>query len=175
MKKWLLVAFLSSFYLTAYNLYAEEAQTPAASEPVVSEETAVPSPEPAAPQEPAASHPEAATPPAVPAEAPAQSAAETPAPAESAAPSEEIVNTENLEFISGEVTTMDETAKTITVKLYGETENDTNQKILTVKVDETTDITDGEKDRDMKSLAAGTEVDVEYDPASSKATYIFVY
>ena len=171
MKKWLLVAFLSSFYLTAYNLYAEEAQTPAASEPVVSEETDVPSPEPAVPQEPVASQPEAA----VSTEAPAQSVAETPAPAESAAPSEEIVNTENLEFISGEVTTMDETAKTITVKLYGETENDTNQKILTVKVDETTDITDGEKDRDMKSLAAGTEVDVEYDPASSKATYIFVY
>ena len=171
MKKWLLVAFLSSFYLTAYNLYAEEAQTPAASEPVVSEETAVPSPEPAVPQEPVASQPEAA----VSTEAPAQSVAETPAPAESAAPLEEIVNTENLEFISGEVTTMDETAKTITVKLYGETENDTNQKILTVKVDETTDITDGEKDRDMKSLAAGTEVDVEYDPTTNKATYIFVY
>ena len=63
----------------------------------------------------------------------------------------------------------------ITVKLYGETENEPKEKTISVKVDETTDITDGEKDRDFKSLASGTEVDVEYDPASNKATYIFVY
>ena len=84
-------------------------------------------------------------------------------------------NAENLEFVSGEITGMDEAAKTITVKLYGETENSANDKILTIKLDETTDITDGEKDRDIKSLTNGTEVDVEYDPAANKATYIFVY
>ena len=55
---------------------------------------------------------------------------------------------------------MDEAAKTITVKLYGETENSASDKILTVKLDETTDITDGEKDRDAKSLTNGTEVDI---------------
>ena len=33
----------------------------------------------------------------------------------------------------------------------------------------------GEQDRDLKSLTVGTEVDVEYDPATNKATYIFVY
>ncbi len=82
---------------------------------------------------------------------------------------------DNLEFVSGEVTAMDETAKTITLKLYGETENSASDKILTVKLDETTDVTDGEKDRDIKSLINGTEVDVEYDPATKKATYIFVY
>ena len=70
---------------------------------------------------------------------------------------------------------MDEAAKTITVKLYGEMENSTNDKILTIKLDETTDITDGEKDREFKSLTNGTEVDVEYDPVTNKATYIFVY
>ncbi len=82
---------------------------------------------------------------------------------------------ENLEFVSGEVTAVNETAKTLSVKLYGETENSTENKTLTVSVDASTDITDGEKDRDLKSLTAGTEVDAEYDPASNKATYIFVY
>ena len=47
--------------------------------------------------------------------------------------------------------------------------------MLKVNVDENTDITDGEQDRDLKSLSVGTEVDVEYDPATNKATYIFVY
>ncbi len=82
---------------------------------------------------------------------------------------------QNLEFVSGEVTAVNEAAKTLTVKLYGETENSTENKTLTVTVDSSTDITDGEKDRDLKSLTVGTEVDAEYDPASNKATYIFVY
>ena len=119
---------------------------------------------------PAAAAPATVTPPATPA-APAENAvtpaAETPA---ANAPA-----SENLEFISGEISAMDEAAKTITVKLYGETENKTSDKILTIKVDSSTDITDGEQDRALKSLTAGTEVDVEYDPATSKATYIFVY
>lgn len=82
---------------------------------------------------------------------------------------------ENLEFISGEVSALDEANKMITIKLYGETENTPGEKSITVVVDSSTDITDGEKDRDLKSLTAGTEVDVEYDPSSTKATYIFVY
>lgn len=82
---------------------------------------------------------------------------------------------ENLEFISGEVSTLDDANKSLTVKLYGETENTPGEKSITVTVDASTDITDGEKDRDLKSLTAGTEVDVEYDPANNKATYIFVY
>jgi DNA segregation ATPase FtsK/SpoIIIE-like protein len=82
---------------------------------------------------------------------------------------------ENLEFVSGEVSAIDEAAKTVTVKLYGETENETKEKVVTVKIDDSTDITDGENDRDLKSLTAGTEVDVEYDPTSKLATYIFIY
>ncbi len=82
---------------------------------------------------------------------------------------------ENLEFVSGEVTSIDEAAKKMTVKLYGDTEDAATDKILTVTLDENTDVTDGEKDRDLKSLTPGTEVDVEYDATSSKATYIFVY
>ncbi|HTL71415.1 MAG TPA: hypothetical protein VL404_09010 [Candidatus Eisenbacteria bacterium] len=120
---------------------------------------------------------EAAAPAAEPTAAPA-AAETTAAPAETtAAPAVENVPAvaENLEFVSGEVSAIDETAKTVTVKLYGETENEANDKLLTVTLDTSTDITDGEKDRELKSLAAGTEVDVEYDPATKKATYIFVY
>lgn len=126
----------------------------------------------AVPVEEAAPAPAEAEAPAVEAPAPAanEAAATTPA-----APLEAAVSAENLEFISGEVSATDEAAKTITVKLYGETENTPGDKSVTVTVDESTDITDGEKDRDLKSLTNGTEVDVEYDPGSSKATYIFVY
>jgi predicted lipid-binding transport protein (Tim44 family) len=172
MKKILFFAFLSLTVLTTYNLYAEDAQT-AVSEPEaqpIVEAVPVPAetPAPAAPAEPQAAAQDAPAPEAAPVETPAQAPVVSPV-------AEEAINTENLEFISGEVTAADEAAKTVTIKLYGETEADANQKILTVKVDETTDITDGEKDRDTKSLSPGTEVDVEYDPASSKATYIFVY
>jgi hypothetical protein len=103
------------------------------------------------------------------AEAPAAETPEALAPA-----AEEEVAAENLEFVSGEVTSSDGTAKTIAVKLYGETET-SGDKSLTIQVADTTDITDGEKDRDFASLAPGTEVDVEYDPATAKATYIFIY
>ena len=103
---------------------------------------------------------------------------ETPAPAQ-AATTEPAATTpaiaDNLEFVSGEVSAADEAQKSLTVKLYGTDEKESAEKTLTVKVDENTDITDGEKDRDLKSLTAGTEVDVEYEPTSNKATYIFVY
>ncbi len=87
----------------------------------------------------------------------------------------EAIPTDNLEFISGEISVSDEATQSVTVKLYGETESGTSDKTLKVMIDGTTDITDGEQDRDLKSLTAGTEVDVEYDPATNKATYIFVY
>lgn len=102
-----------------------------------------------------------------------------PAPAAAAPTPEPVVSDaslpENLEFVSGEVNATDESAKTVTVKLYGDTDEAKNDKILTIKLDDNTDITDGEKDRDLKSLSTGTEVDVEYDTTSNKATYIFVY
>ncbi len=95
-----------------------------------------------------------------------------PAPLAEAVPAPAI---DNLEFISGEISVVDPAAKTVTVKLYGETENAATDKLLVISLEDTTDITDGEKDRDLKSLTPGTEVDVEYDPATKKATYIFVY
>ena len=142
---------------------APPADTAAVAAPV---EAVAPAPVPAA-AEPAAP---VEAPPAAPEAAPAMPAMAAPAPATG-----EPSDLENLEFVSGEVSGMDESVKTVTVKLYGENEDGKSDKVLTVKVDETTDITDGEKDRDLKSLTAGTEVDVEYDPATNKATYIFVY
>lgn len=110
--------------------------------------------------------------------APIEPSAELMAPAaiiEAPAVITEAIPTDNLEFISGEISSTDETTQSVTVKLYGEAESGTSDKTLKVTIDGTTDITDGEQDRDLKSLTAGTEVDVEYDPATNKATYIFVY
>ena len=162
------IAMLSLMVGLIFHNYALRAEEPVNSSEKSASTTAV-SPEPAreaspapvteTPEPPAA----ASTTPAV--STTATSAAVNPAPATS----------ENLEFVSGEIAAVDTAAKTVTVKLYGETENATNDKVLTIKLDETTDITDGEKDRDIKSLTNGTEVDVEYDPAMNKATYIFVY
>ena len=151
MKKYaLLVLALAAFLTPVFAFSADETtpvQTTAASEPAT----------------PAPAEPEVAVP--APVAAPA-------APAEVA--TEANVN-ENLEFVSGEVSAVDGAAKSLTVKLYGETDETTTDKVLTVTTDGSTDITDGEKDRELGSLSAGTEVDVEYDPATKKATYIFVY
>ena len=191
MKKTVLLSLMIGLIFQTYLLRAEESpapSTPASPEPVttasvapietapmVSPTAPEPSPTPAAitVESPTVPVTENAPIPAAPPVATAASSTNTSLALPAANP--EPVASEKLEFVSGEITSTDETAKTVTVKLYGETENATNDKILTVKLDETTDITDGEKDRDIKSLINGTEVDVEYDPATNKATYIFVY
>ena len=169
MKKTALLFLIVGLIFQAYTLRAEESSKASASATPEPQTAVSDAPAPVTEPAPAASSttPEALQ---VPETSPApQSATATPS---AATP---VQASENLEFVSGEITAIDEAAKTVTVKLYGETENATNDKILTVKLDETTDITDGEKDRDIKSLTNGTEVDVEYDPATNKATYIFVY
>jgi len=168
------VAGLILFSLTAK---AEETQKPAET-PVAAVATATPEPvatpvvtsTPAVVEAPVAAPTTAQTAPA-----PVEANVATPAEASMTEKPKETEVGENLEFVSGEISAADAAAKTITVKLYGETENEPKEKSIVVNVDETTDITDGEKDRDFKSLASGTEVDVEYDPTSNKATYIFVY
>ncbi len=158
-------------FLTAVCAYAEDQATsaPSAAEPQTvvkpAAEANVAAPEVTAPAAVAVVPPAPVVP--VP---PAASAAVVAEPLPAAVPV-----SENLEFVSGEVSSLDEAAGTLTIKLYGETENKTSDKILTVRADNATDITDGEQDRALKSLTAGTEVDVEYDPATNKATYIFVY
>jgi hypothetical protein len=161
MKKILTLA-VAFHALTLGSLYAED--QPAA-DPVVTET-------PAAPEAPSAAAPAEMAAPAV-----EPAVVEAPTTVEQAVPVTGAVDTaaDNLEFVSGEITAMDEAAKTVTVKMYGEAAENEADKMLTVTVDASTDITDGEQDRELKSLNAGTEVDVEYDPATKKATYIFVY
>ena len=160
MKRSVLILLVLSLFVSMH-AYAEDANT-APSTTTATTETAAPvvavAPAPAPVVEPAA--PVAVS---APASAPAPAAADANS------------NLDNLEFISGEVSVLDEAGKTLTVKLYGETEATATDKTLKVSVDSNTDITDGEQDRDFKSLSVGTEVDVEYDPATNKATYIFVY
>jgi hypothetical protein len=154
--------------------YAEETTSTAQSTPTTDVTTVAPAPDAAQPAAP--TPPQIEVPPPTPMDASAViPAVSEPVQAPAAtAPTPETL-TDNLEFISGEVSAVDESAKTVSVRLYGDEGATAGEKILKVVVDETTDLTDGEKDRDLKSLTVGTEVDVEYDPTSSKATYIFVY
>lgn len=170
MKKFLTLTLVFSA-MSFGSLYAEDA-------PAV--DTAAPAAEPAPIETPVPAPAEAAMPAPVetpaPAEVPAPApAVETPAAAPAVEAAADAAATDNLEFVSGEITAMDEAAKTVTIKMYGENAENEAEKTLAVTVDANTDITDGEQDRDLKSLTAGTEVDVEYDPATKKATYIFVY
>ncbi len=164
MKKLLVISIILSSMIGM--VYAAEEASAVKDAAVTAATTAVKEAEKAieAPAAPAA--PEVPAVPAVPA-APAAPAADVATQAAAAA--------DNLEFVSGEISATDEATKTITVKLYGEADAAAKDKTLSIKIDTTTDITDGEKDRDFKSLTAGTEVDVEYDPTTNKATYIFVY
>jgi hypothetical protein len=168
MRKYFVLIFVLAL-LSSRTLFAEEgavAETPSVPTEAVAEPVADPAVEPTP-----AVEPEAVPAPEAPAAPVADAVAATPA----VEPAVTDIVAENLEFVSGEVTSIDETAKTVTLKLYGDTEDAANDKVLTVSLDDNTDVTDGEKDRDLKSLTAGTEVDVEYDAKSNKATYIFVY
>jgi hypothetical protein len=169
MRKVSILFLLFCFALMGYAFAADQGQTAPDTTSAPAAESAPAAPAVAtAPVTPAvAPQAEPAVAPPAAAPAPVEVPAPAPAPAANAA--------DNLEFVSGEISALDEAKKTITVKLYGEAEANAKDKTLTVTVDTTTDITDGEKDRDLKSLTQGTEVDVEYDPATKKATYIFVY
>ncbi len=80
-------------------------------------------------------------------------------------------------LISGEITAIDENSKTITAVIFHDKEKAQSEenKSLTVKLSNETDITDGKKDLELKQLRLGDEVEIEYDPTTNKATYIFVY
>jgi len=172
MKKFFSFALALFLSLTAYTVWAEEASQTASS-PSDTSQSSNTAPATPAPAEPASTTPVPST------TVPSVSALPTTPAATASTPepvkAETASAADNLEFVSGQVASVDQANKMITVKFSGETEDKTNEKILSVKLDESTDITDGEKDRDLKSLTAGTEIDVEYDPATNKATYIFVY
>ncbi|HEX5715613.1 MAG TPA: hypothetical protein VF179_05600 [Thermoanaerobaculia bacterium] len=82
--------------------------------------------------------------------------------------------TDDLEFMSGEITAMDEDAKTVTLRVERTTE-DKAPTVLVLSVDKTSDITDGDQDRTFASLTVGSDVDVEYNSVTKTVTYMFIY
>ncbi len=82
---------------------------------------------------------------------------------------------ENLDFASGEVVSFDAASGNLSVKVYLDSAGNANEQTLALTVDSATEITNGETDLHNDSLKPATEVDVEYDVRTKKATYIFVY
>ena len=81
------------------------------------------------------------------------------------------VRTASEELISGEIVSIDEPARTITMKLFTESgENET----LTVNFDEHTKV-DGSDIKTLSNVQNGGSIDVRYNPQTSRANYIYVY
>jgi hypothetical protein len=106
--------------------------------------------------------------------APAVFAEETAAPAATEA-AEGLPDLENLDFASGEIVSFDTGNGKLDVKVYLDSAGEANEQVLALVVDNETEITDGENELKTDALAKGSEVDVEYDTRSKKATYIFIY
>ena len=98
-----------------------------------------------------------------------------PAGEEQAAPAEDLPALENLDFASGEILTFDGASGKMDVKVYLDANGEANEQTLSLKVENQTEITDGENELKTDALAKGAEVDVEYDTRTKAATYIFVY
>ncbi len=78
----------------------------------------------------------------------------------------------NSEFVSGEIAEIDNTNKTLTVKLYSAGKN----KVVTVNFDAATEmIVNGEKGKGEASLQSGAAIDLRYDPETKRALYIYIY
>ena len=75
------------------------------------------------------------------------------------------------ELISGEVQKIDESGKTLTIKLHAPSK----EKALTVNYDDTTQVNGSQTHQTLASLQTGAEVDLRYDPKSSRAVYIYIY
>jgi hypothetical protein len=74
----------------------------------------------------------------------------------------------NLQFVSGEIAEVNAPDKTVKLKLYSGALKD-----LVLSFDSSTQITGAEEGK--AELKVGAAVDVRYDPASKKATYIYIY
>ncbi len=124
----------------------------------------VPAPSaPSAPSEEPAPAPETAAP--IPAASPAPvegAAARVP---DAAAPSA------GAQLVSGEIVAIDASQRTIAVKLYSESGSD---ETLTLSFDESTQI-DGSDAKAISSIQSGSNVDLRYNPQTSRALYIYVY
>ncbi len=81
------------------------------------------------------------------------------------------VQTGSDQLISGEIVSIDEPARTITMKLF--TESGANET-LTVNFDEHTQV-DGSDVKTLSAAQNGGSIDVRYNPQTSLAQYIYVY
>ena len=75
------------------------------------------------------------------------------------------------QLISGEIVSIDEPARTITMKLF--TESGSNETV-TVNFDEHTQV-DGSEIKTLSGAQNGGSIDVRYNPQTSHAQYIYVY
>ncbi len=75
------------------------------------------------------------------------------------------------ELVSGEIVSVDEPGRTITLKLYTESGSD---ETLTVNFDERTQV-DGSASQTLSTMPSGSAIDVRYNPQTSRAQYIYVY
>ena len=75
------------------------------------------------------------------------------------------------QLVSGEIVSIDPPQKTMTVKLFTESGKD---ETLTVNFDEKTQV-DGSDAKTIASVQNGSNIDLRYNPATSHASYIYVY
>jgi len=101
--------------------------------------------------------------------APLQNITTTPVAAEVQAP------LDSLDFASGEISAFNATSGVLDVKVYLDVAGDAKERTVSLNVDQTTEITDGEADLKADSLKPNAEIDVEYDTTNNKATYIYIY
>jgi hypothetical protein len=76
----------------------------------------------------------------------------------------------NFELVSGEITAMDITEKTISIKFS----EGGKKKEITVHFDDNTRV-NGSDNKNLTSLESGAEVDLRYDPETSRVVYIYIY
>jgi hypothetical protein len=78
---------------------------------------------------------------------------------------------QGIQLVSGEIVSIDPPQKTMTVKLF--TESGT-EETLTVSFDEKTQV-DGSQATNISAVQSGANIDLRYNPQTSRASYIYVY
>ena len=79
-------------------------------------------------------------------------------------------DTSSFQLVSGEITSIDIVGKTMTLQVA----EGGKKSEITVHFDDTTRV-NGSDNKNIKSLDKGAEVDLRYDPATSRVVYIYIY
>jgi len=82
---------------------------------------------------------------------------------------------EGLVFASGEIVAVQHESQAFRVRIYFDREGNYDRHEIALTYGPQTLFTDGEQDLDRMALQKDREVDVEYDPRTRMATYVFVY